>query len=385
MNESNPKEFDAAIIGGGLAGLSASILLARAGHKVILFEKEKYPFHKVCGEYISLESWNFLIQLGIPIDQMNLPVIDTLLLTAVNGEKLETKLPLGGFGISRHLLDSSLAAIARKEGVTILEKTKVEDVVFSTSFSILYHSKINGSETIIAKTCCSAFGKKSNLDIKWKRSFLFKQDKRLDNYVAVKYHITTDWQPGIIGLHNFTDGYCGISQIEENKYCLCYITKAVNLKVSGNSISKMEENILYRNPFLKKIFSVSSFEKEFPVTISQISFNKKTQVLDHMLMIGDAAGMITPLCGNGMSIAMHTGKISATLIDDFLKNKITRQELEEKYIRQWRKHFAYRLKAGRILQRLFGSDRLSNTFVKFINAFPFLAAPLVKMTHGKEF
>ncbi len=52
--------FTVAIVGGGLAGLSLSILLSKAGHKTILFEKEKYPFHKVCGEYISLESWNFI-------------------------------------------------------------------------------------------------------------------------------------------------------------------------------------------------------------------------------------------------------------------------------------------------------------------------------------
>ncbi len=43
----------AAIIGGGLAGLSLSIQLAKAGFKVVLFEKEKYPYHKVCGEYLS--------------------------------------------------------------------------------------------------------------------------------------------------------------------------------------------------------------------------------------------------------------------------------------------------------------------------------------------
>ena len=56
----NDKIYDIAVVGGGLAGLSLSIQLAKAGYDVILFEKEKYPFHKVCGEYISLESWNFI-------------------------------------------------------------------------------------------------------------------------------------------------------------------------------------------------------------------------------------------------------------------------------------------------------------------------------------
>ncbi|MGZ3949921.1 MAG: NAD(P)/FAD-dependent oxidoreductase, partial [Flavisolibacter sp.] len=84
--------YDVAIIGGGLAGLASSILLANEGHSVILFEKEKYPFHKVCGEYVSLESWEFLKRLGLPLDKMDLPVIDTLLLTAPNGNTFRTRL-----------------------------------------------------------------------------------------------------------------------------------------------------------------------------------------------------------------------------------------------------------------------------------------------------
>ena len=52
--------YDCAIIGGGLAGLCLAIQLAKNGHKIILFEKNQYPFHKVCGEYISMESWEFL-------------------------------------------------------------------------------------------------------------------------------------------------------------------------------------------------------------------------------------------------------------------------------------------------------------------------------------
>ncbi|HZZ75876.1 MAG TPA: FAD-dependent oxidoreductase, partial [Puia sp.] len=52
------RKYDVAIVGGGLAGLSLAILLARESYRVCLFEKEAYPFHKVCGEYISMESWD---------------------------------------------------------------------------------------------------------------------------------------------------------------------------------------------------------------------------------------------------------------------------------------------------------------------------------------
>ena len=120
--------YDVAIAGGGLAGLALSIQCAQAGYRTILFEKEKYPFHKVCGEYISFESWNFLEELGVPLSQMNLPIIRRLLVTAPNGKELEQSLPLGGFGISRYKLDAILAEIARQNGVELIEGTKVDEI-----------------------------------------------------------------------------------------------------------------------------------------------------------------------------------------------------------------------------------------------------------------
>lgn len=373
-------EYDVAIIGGGLAGLAASIQLAKAGYSVVLFEKEKYPFHKVCGEYISLESWNFLQHLGVPLEQMNLPVIDTLLLTAPGGQSFTTRLPLGGFGISRYTLDGTLAGIAKQSGVQVMEETRIDEVQFDDGFQLFFRS---GS--ITAKACCAAYGKRSNLDIKWKRDFLRSTNKRLDNYIAIKYHIKTNWKENVIGLHNFEDGYCGISKIEDDKFCLCYLTRAESLRKAENRIQQLQQNILYGNPHLKNIFLTSEFCEGFPVAISQVSFKKKQPVENHMLMMGDTAGMITPLCGNGMSIALHTAKIAAALIRQFLEGEISRAEMEQAYEKEWQRHFSKRLRTGRVLQQFFGSTRLSNSFVHTFRIFPSLARPLIKMTHGKSF
>lgn len=374
------EEYDVVIIGGGLAGLAASIQMAKSGYSVILFEKEKYPFHKVCGEYVSLESWNFLIQLGLSLSQLNLPVIDTLFLTAPNGKSFTTQLPLGGFGISRYKLDSLLADIAKRNGVHILEGTKVDTISFDDRFHIAHYSK-----KIASKLCCGAYGKRSNFDIKWKRNFLKATSNRLDNYVGIKYHIKTVWDDNVIGLHNFENGYCGISKIEDNKYCLCYMTKAENLKKCSNNIEQLEKTILFKNPHLKKIFLNSEKCESFPVAISQINFGKKTQIENHVLMLGDSGGMITPLCGNGMSIALHTAKIASPLMCDFLEQKIARSQMEESYQKQWAANFASRLKTGRRLQYFFGSESLSNLFIGTFKALPSLSKPIIKMTHGKPF
>jgi len=373
-------EYDVAIIGGGLAGLSTSIQLSRQGHSVVLFEKEAYPFHKVCGEYIGLESWSFLEGLGVRLRELDLPIIKQLFLTAPNGKTFSTQLPLGGFGISRYLLDHSLAQLAIDSGVHLLQRTKVDNVSFDNNFNIHF----NG-QAMTATVCCSAHGKRSNLDIKWDRDFLKQSGTRLNNYVGIKYHVKMDGDKNIIGLHNFKNGYCGISKIEEDKYCLCYMTKAENLKKYNGNIQQMQEAVLYQNPHLKKLFLESEFLENFPVTISQISFSSKTKVENGILLLGDAAGMITPLCGNGMSIALHTGKIAAGLIHSFLKNEMTRKQLEIEYQNQWHNLFAKRLRTGRLLQSFFGNTTLSNLFVNSFKAFPFLAKPLIKQTHGQPF
>lgn len=379
------EQYDVAILGGGLAGLAAAIRLRKSGCSVVLFEKESYPFHKVCGEYISMESWNYLEQLGIPLKQLELPIIKELILTAPNGNAFHTTLPLGGFGISRYRLDKLLADIARDAGVHLLEETRVEEVEYDGGFLIHFTSRVRSEKKISARACCGAFGKRSNLDIKWGRSFLHAQDKRLDNYVGIKYHIRTQWPASRIGLHNFENGYCGLSAIEEDTYCLCYLTRSSNLKQCGNHIGNMEKEVLYKNPHLKKIFTESEFVAGFPIVISQINFHKRTQVEEHVLMLGDAAGMITPLCGNGMSMALHAAKLASDLIPQFLSDRLSQEALESRYASAWQKEFSARMRTGRLLQRFFGNTALSNLFVQTFKTFPFLARPVVKMTHGRPY
>ena len=374
-------DFDVAIVGGGLAGLSLSIQLAKPGHRVVLFEKEQYPFHKVCGEYISMESWNFLVSLGLNLEKINPPIISMLQVSAVNGKISRHKLPLGGFGISRYKLDHCLAQLAREAGVTILENTKVNQVSFNGSSFLLETSR----HSYTAKLACGSFGKRSNIDIRWQRQFIIAAKNRLNNYVGIKYHIKTNFPPDTIALHNFDDGYCGIVKIEDDKYCLCYLTTAANLQRCNGSVKEMEQAILRQNPHLQTIFSNSEFLYEEPLAISQISFDKKDQVENHVLMIGDAAGMITPLCGNGMSMALHASKLAASRIDLFMKHRISRAEMERQYRLQWKKYFSPRLRTGRRVQRLFGRRWITNYFIALAGHFPKLIDSLIRQTHGEPF
>lgn len=370
-------KYDVAIVGGGLAGLCLAIQLADANFKVVLFEKESYPFHKVCGEYVSMESYPFLEKLGLPLSMMDLPRITHLRVSSPDGKLLEQNLDLGGFGISRFTLDASLAAIAIQKGVLLKTLTKVTEVHFADDTFKIKTIQGNYEATLV----CGAYGKRAIIDQQLKRP----RPLTKKNYIGVKYHIKLNFPDDVIELHNFKDGYCGISKVDGDKYCLCYLSDAQNLKDHHNDIKLMEEHVLMKNPFLAKYFKEATFFYAAPLTISQISFAKKSAVHEHVLMLGDAAGNIAPLCGNGMSMAMHASKIAFELIGPYLKKEISRAQLEQHYVKMWNDQFAQRISAGAILQHTFGKEKLTNFSIAMLNKFPKITARLISLTHGRVF
>lgn len=368
-------QFDAIIIGGGLGGLTASIELTRLGYRVLVIEKYTYPFHRVCGEYISNEVRPYLESLGLDLDALGATKIQKFQLSAINGKSIFADLSMGGFGISRYTIDNELYQIAKNLGVTFALNTSVEDIQkINESFFV----DTNANSTFEAKIVIGAYGKRSKLDKTLNRKF----SPQKTAFIGVKYHIKYDFPKDLIALHNFEGGYCGISAIEDNKYCLCYLSERKNLK-GRKGISDMEENVLSKNPYLRRIFENAEFLFSKPEVINEIVFVKKSAVSNHILMVGDTAGLIAPLAGNGMSIAIRAGVLSANLVGDFLNNQISRAELERNYTNVWNKNFKNRLWRGRQLQKLFGNETNSNLAVSFLKKAPILLSPIIKSTHGK--
>ncbi|MBC7412055.1 MAG: FAD-dependent monooxygenase [Bacteroidia bacterium] len=370
----NDKLYDCSVLGGGLAGLCLAIQLAQQGHSVVLIEKNTYPFHKVCGEYVSMESWNFLIHLGLPLHTFNLPHITNVQVTAQNGYTASTELDMGAFGISRYTLDYELSKLAKQAGVQVIENCKVTDVKLTNE--IYYITTTQGN--YIAKLSCGSYGKITP-------AFITKPIANKGSYIGVKYHIKTNFPADVIALHNFKDGYCGISKIDNNTFCLCYLTTTKNLQNNNNDIKLLEKNVLMQNPHLYKLFNESTFLFDKPLAISNISFNIKSTYVNDVLMLGDAAGAIAPLCGNGMSISMRASKILANNINDYLQNKITKQQLITNYTTKWNASFSVRIKIGYYLQQLFGKRVTTLWSLKLLNNLPFLFKKIVSLTHGKSF
>lgn len=233
-----------------------------------------------------------------------------------------------------------------------------------------------------AEIVIGAFGKRSRLDVTLSRNFI----KARSPYVGIKYHAKTSHPDAIIALHNFKGGYCGVSNVEDGKTNICYLVHRNKLKQAG-SIEALEENVLFKNPHLRKIFNEADFIFKKPEVINEISFDRKEPVWNHVLMIGDAAGMIAPLCGNGMAMAIHSAKISSDLIIKHVTNStFSHPVLEGEYAHAWRKTFSRRLWIGRQLQNnLFGTEWGSNVGVTLAVHSRLVAREIINLTHGKVF
>lgn len=365
------------IAGGGLAGLIAAIRLARKGFDCTVIEKKSYPFHRVCGEYISHEVLPFLIRESLYPEEFYPPKITHLQLSSVSGKSTVTPLGLGGFGISRYTFDNYLFGLGQKAGINFLLDTEIESIQREENFTVTTTDKSLTAEIVIG-----AFGKRSRLDVHLSRNFI----KKRSPYVGIKYHARTNHPDAVIALHNFRGGYCGVSNVEDGKTNICYLSHRDSLKKSG-SVDALEKNILFENPHLKRIFSEADFLFQKPEVINEISFETKEPVFNHILMAGDAAGMITPLCGNGMAMAIHSAMILSDLIIQHARDKnFSYSMLEQAYTNSWKRTFSKRLWIGRQVQhKLFGTEWGSALGVNLALHSKLITNTLINLTHGKVF
>ena len=370
------KKKSIGIIGGGLSGLVAAIHLSKNNLPVTLFEKETYPNHKVCGEYLSQEIIPYLERLDIHLSDLKPANIDRLQYSTASGRVVKTKLPLGGLGISRYALDHFLYKKAIACGVTIVTALVTDALFKEVQFIITTNKKQEFYFDIVL----GAFGKRSLMDKKMERKFIDEKS----GWLAIKGHYKMDDFPDdLVMLHNFIGGYCGLSKTETGAINVCYLASYNSFKKHKDPLT-FKDKVLMQNPQLRAFFqeAIPLFEKD--ISIAQISFQNKSCVQDHILMLGDAAGLIHPLSGNGMAMAIHSAKIaSEAILNQINKQEFSRVAMELEYKKNWKDQFSARLRMGGILQGILLSEKLSGFVQRFIHTFPSVLPKIISKTHGK--
>lgn len=367
-------QADVLIIGGGLAGLCAAIDLARAGYEVLLFEPKAYPRHKVCGEYISNEVLPYLKSLGFDPFDHGAVAISNFLWTHPDGRSISARLPLGGFGLSRYTAELELFNLAKAAGVSFI----TEAVVAIQSEPDGVTAKTSSGKLFYGQTGIGAYGKRSVLDKKLAREFI---DQKA-NFMAAKWHARGSFDSSLVALHNFKGGYCGVSRVEEGLINFCFIATYDVFKKHKN-LNEFINLELASNPALKELLDQTDMQFEQPISIAQISFKDKPPVEAHWLMCGDTAGLIHPLSGNGMSMAIRSASLAASELKAFLKGTVNRKSLMVSYENHWKSEFNKRLRMGRIAARVFASPKASSLSLQFLKLIPGLLPFFIRQTHGK--
>ncbi|HLK97289.1 MAG TPA: FAD-dependent monooxygenase, partial [Hymenobacter sp.] len=114
-------------------------------------------------------------------------------------------------------------------------------------------------------------------------------------------------------------------------------------------------------------------------------FRERSTVDTHVLMLGDAAGTIAPLAGNGMSMGMNASFLLHQLLLEFLDGRISRTQLEQHYTQSWRRLLRLRITAGRLIHQFFGRPAVTTLALQVLKRFPGLTTQVLQLTHGKGY
>lgn len=368
--------YDVAIIGGGPAGSSLAAELARAGRRVILFEKEPMPRDKLCGEFLSTEVAGICTRLGVH-DRMlgsGAQPIRQVRCSAPDGIELNVQLPGTAYGLSRRAFDQILFTHAADSGADVRDGTSVAAI----KGALEHGFELDADQTrYAARLVVGAYGRRATLDRKLERPSL-RTGRPL---VAFKAHHNGALSEHQVELHTFDGGYCGLLVAEDKLTNVCWIAHERHLKEAGGSPESLVDRIAAWNSRLGRRMADLARVEPFQA-VSRLDFRRKELFAQDVLLIGDAAGMIAPLCGDGIGMALQSALLAAPLIEEFLDGRSTAPRLKRRYELAWRREFRTRMHVGRLLQNFFVRPQLLGPGLRLAAAFPQVAQRFVTLTRG---
>ena len=329
--------YDVIVVGAGVAGSSASYYLAKAGHKVLMLDKCKFPREKICGDTVTPRGVRVLEDMGVVQklegrfkETRGVKIYSSKGGCSVTDFPAYKDYPRRGFVVPRIELDEILKNHASQAGVHFLEHSPVTDVVMESGRVAGVKYSCDGKifeET--AKFVIVAEGASSKL-----AKSVFGIDKK-------------DFRATAIAIRAY---YEGVNDIDD--YMEIYGEDAILPGVGwifpqGNNVANVGVGI-YLNDLKKENYNVTEILDRFANStvhaskklknakrLTQVVGKKlymggvKRAVCDGMILVGDAAGLINPLTGEGMMYALESSKYAAEAIDSGLRtNDLKTKPLE---------------------------------------------------------
>lgn len=327
------ERFEIVVIGGGPAGSAATITAARAGMRVLQLERGALPRQRVCGEFVSAESFATLAHLlGDHALLRNAPNISRTRLF-VDDEIITAPLAPAAASITRFELDAALWDAARATGADCRQKIHVEAIEGGSQFTIKTKEQTFEADAII-----NAAGRWSNLD---RQPAFDARNKQL----GTKAHFRESNPASSVDLYFFDGGYCGVQPVAKDVVNVCAVVRA-KIATSLPEIFAMHPELWQRSRSWEEIFT--------PVSTSPLVFRKPQPVNNGILQAGDAAGFIDPFVGDGISLALRSGVIAAEAL---IENRNDLSAALERYEKRYAAELLSPFKAASQIRRLFRMPR----------------------------
>ena len=286
------------IIGGGLAGAAAGIDLARSGHAPLLLERETGPHDKICGEFLSGEAVAALAGLGV--DARRLRAVPITRVEINTGHRqAAAALPFPALSLSRRVLDEAMLDRAAAAGVAVQRGVSVrglaDDVAQTTAGDIAAPALLLATGKHDVRGLPRPDGPD---EIGFKMYF---RDPALSRRLA-----------GTVAVTFFDGGYAGLQPVEGGRLNLCLLVNGAHYRELGNWPALLAR--LTREPALAALGDAEPLLPR-PLAISRVPYGHLAgPTTDGLWRLGDQAAVIPSFCGDGMAIALESGRLAATML-----------------------------------------------------------------------
>ena len=376
---------DVIIIGGGPAGSTAALYLSKYGFNTCIIEKKKFPREILCGEFLSGEVSKTLNELNLFESFLSENPVKLSKFKFINekGTEISSEFDFPAYALKRSLFDNFLLKSAAANGVKVYQPAEAKNIKRDGD-KFLVQIKISDDKEIIINSdyVIAAYGKQNILDKKLNRSFAGSKTE----LQAIKFHIPNNcinnFPSDEIRIYTGEGIYCGLNRVSDEETTLCLIEKRIK---GEDSPRDRIINLINSNKSFGKLFG-KDFEKLlYELTIygtGNIFFGKKTIVENGMFMAGDAAGVIAPLTGDGIGMAVQSAKLISSLMAEQKSRKYNRKELEDIYLSEWNKLFLNRLRIADFIQKLLFTKMMNNLSFTLVKNLPFVLPKLIRATRG---
>lgn len=370
---------DVIIVGAGLAGSGAAAHLASRGWDVLLLERDHFPRHKVCGEFLSPESQHSLQVLGLfdavkaaqPIDLKGAEI------SVANGSHLEVDLPGIAWGLSRYALDQALAQAAVVKGADLWQGAVVQNVQPSNRYVQVQGRREGQRFQVEARLAIIASGRSGSANLPPETLVQARNSWR--NCVGVKAHYTNVDMPNRVELALYPRGYIGINPVEGGRANVCLLVQADSFQRSAMA----ELTSAVQQTRLSERLTAASICIDSMCTVANVDTQRKPEpIWRDMACIGDVAAMIPPLCGDGMAMALHSAQLLTPLADRHLSGELSQADYLSQYREVWHQAFRVRLRVGQNLQKLLSIPLVGNGLLHVGRQVPALADYFGRVTRG---